>query len=307
MAQAGAAMAMVGGAVTASTFLTDVALFGAQSVRYLAAALVLVVLSRRRPQWRLVRPIGAEWWWLIGGATAGLSIYNLAVVAALDHAEPTVVATVVSGVPLVLAIGAPIVVGRAVPLPLLVASCAVAAGAAMVQGGGRSDLAGIGLSLLALGGESAFTLLSLPVLGRLGAFSVATHTSWLAALQLGILAVVSDGADALPPLEVSVIAAIAYLVAASAFAFALWFLAVAEIGGDFAGLAAGIIPAAAIVTGLPFGVATLDAGAILGTAIVAGGLGAGLWSAGAARSARSLTSSSVDVIASPHAVPPPGS
>jgi len=38
-------------------------------------------------------------------------------------------------------------------------------------------------------------------------------------------------------------------------------------------------PAAAIVTGLPFGVATLDARAILGTAIVAIGLVAGLWSA----------------------------
>jgi drug/metabolite transporter (DMT)-like permease len=270
------AMALVGGAVTASSYLTDAPRSGAQAVRYLAAAGVLAALHSRRPTWQVVRPAGREWWWLIAAATAGLSAYNLAVVHALDHAEPTAVATVISGVPLALAIGAPLVAGRSVPLPLVGAAVAVVAGAALVQGGGRSDGVGIALSLVALAGESGFTLLSLPVLPRLGAFSVATHTSWIAAAQLSVLALVRDGRHALPAPDPAVVAAITYLVAASAIAFALWFLAVAEVGGDLAGLAAGIIPITAIATGLPLGVASVDAAAVGGAVLVATGLVVGL-------------------------------
>jgi drug/metabolite transporter (DMT)-like permease len=269
-------MALVGGAVTASTFLTDYPRASAQAVRYLAAATVLALLHRCRPRWRVVRPAGREWWWLVAAATAGLSAYNLAVVGALDHAEPTVVATVVSGVPLALVIGAPLAARRSIPLPLVGAAAVVVAGAALVQGGGRSDVTGIAFSLLALAGESGFTLLSLPVLSRLGAVSVATHTSWIAAVQLTVLALARDGRHAVPAPDAAVVVAIAYLVGASAVAFTLWFLAVAEIGGDRAGLAAGIIPAAAVVSGLVFGVATVDARAVVGTALVAVGLVAGL-------------------------------
>lgn len=279
MVLACAAMATVGGAVTASTYLADYPRFGAQAVRYIAAAAVLLVLSGRRRSWRVRRPTGREWWWLIAAATAGQTVYNLAVVQALEHAEPTVVATVVSGVPLVLAIGAPIVAGRRVPLPLVGAAAAVVGGAALVQGGGRSDLTGMVLSLLALAGESGFTLFSIPVLARLGAVSIATHTCWIAAVQLAVLAIAADGRAALPAPSVPVVAAITYLVAASAFAFALWFLAVAELGGDLAGLAAGVIPVAAIATGLPLGVATIDLRAVAGTTIVVVGLAGGLWSA----------------------------
>ena len=44
--QAVAAMAMVGGAVTASGFLTGYPLFSAQAVRYALAALALVLVAR---------------------------------------------------------------------------------------------------------------------------------------------------------------------------------------------------------------------------------------------------------------------
>ena len=80
------AMALVGGAVTASSYLTDAPRSGAQAVRYLAAAGVLAALHGRRPTWRVVRPAGREWWWLLAASTAGLSVYNLAIVHALDHA-----------------------------------------------------------------------------------------------------------------------------------------------------------------------------------------------------------------------------
>jgi drug/metabolite transporter (DMT)-like permease len=269
-------MSTVGGAVTASTYLGDYPRYTTQSIRYAAAAMLLVAISRSRLGRSLTRPVGSEWLWLIAGATAGLSLYNLAVVGALDHAEPTVVATVVSGVPLVLAIAVPLLTRRRVPLALLGAAGLVVVGAIIVQGGGHADLIGLLLSFVALAGEAGFTLLSVPVLDRLGAFSIATHTTWIAALQLGVLAVVTDGSHALPRPDIAVVAATAYLVGASALAFTLWFLAVAEIGAEVAGLAAGIIPIAAVVTGVPLGVASLDARAIAGTALVSIGVVAGM-------------------------------
>jgi drug/metabolite transporter (DMT)-like permease len=276
MAQAVAAMAMVGGAVTASGYLADAPLFAAQAVRYILASAVLVACGLAAPtRFSLRRPRGRQWWWLLAAATSGLSLYNLAVVRAVDHAEPAVVGTVIACVPLVLAIGAPLASGRRIPRGLAGAAGVVVVGAALVQGGGHSSAAGIGLSVVALAGEAGFTLLALPVLGALGAYSVATHTAWIAALQLAALAVLDGGAVDVPsPLEASL--AVAYLVAATAAAFVLWFLAVESIGGESAGLAAGVIPIAAAVTGLAAGTTTVDLRVGIGVAVVVASIGAGL-------------------------------
>lgn len=56
----------------------------------------------------------------------------------------------------------------------------------------------------------------------------------------------------------------------------LWFDAIGDVGAERAGLAAGVIPIAALVTGVPLGIASLDTAAIVGTAIVATGVAIGL-------------------------------
>lgn len=282
LGQAAAAMAMVGGAVTASGFLTGYPLFSAQAVRYALAALVLVLFARRGGRRRMVlRPVGREWWWLVASATAGLSGYNLAVLTAVDHAEPAVIGTVVACVPLVLAVAVPLLARKSPPLQLLIGALVVVAGAMVVQGGGRTDLLGVVWSIVALAGETGFTLLALPVLGRLGAFSIATHTAWIAAAQFVVLAAVIDGSASLAAPTTSVILAVAYLVAASAGAFVLWFLAVDRIGGDVAGLTAGIIPVAAALTGLAFERTTIAPSVIGGSVLVAVGVTLGLRPRGA--------------------------
>jgi drug/metabolite transporter (DMT)-like permease len=274
--QAAAAMAMVGGAVTASGFLTDYPRFSAQAVRYGLAALVLVIVSRRGGRRLVRRPRGSEWWWLIASASAGLSGYNLAVLSAVDHAEPAVIGTVVACVPLVLAVAVPLVGRRRPPRRLLVGALVVVVGAMVVQGGGRTNLLGVLWSVIALAGETSFTLLALPVLGRLGAFSVAAHTAWIAAIQLAVLAAVIDGSASFVAPTQPVIFAVAYLVAASAGAFVLWFICVDRIGGELAGLTAGIIPVAAALTGLPFGRTTIAPSVIGGSLLVAIGVTLGL-------------------------------
>jgi drug/metabolite transporter (DMT)-like permease len=272
MVQAGLAMALVGGAVTASSYLRHYPRYGAQAIRYLLAAVVLALVARRSARWNVQRPVGPEWWWLVAASTAGLAVYNLAIVGALDHAEPALVASIVAGVPLVLAAAVPLAGRRRVPRGVVLGAAAVVAGAVIVVGGGHSDAAGIAFAAVALGGECGFTLLSLPVLSRLGAMSVALHTTWIAALQLTIVGMVADGRHVLAVPDQGVTLALLYLVAASAIAFALWFSAVASIGGELAGLAAGVIPVSAAVTGVPLGVAAFTARGALGTAVVSIGV-----------------------------------
>src|SRR5918997_2651397 len=293
MAQAMAAMAMVGGAVTASDYLTDAPLFAAQAVRYILASAVLVGFGLRGPaRFTLRRPRGRQWWWLIATATSGLTVYNLAVVRAVEHAEPAVIGTVIACMPLVLSIGAPVVSGRRIPPGLVGAAAVVVVGATLVQGGGHSSAAGVAFSVLALAGEAGFTLLALPVLGALGAYSVATHTAWIAALQLVVLAALDGGAADVPsPLAASL--AVAYLVAATAAAFVLWFLAVESVGGESAGPPPRGIPIAAALTRLAPGTTTGGVPVWIGVAVVVAGIAVGLRLGGAGR--RSPSPLHVDV------------
>ncbi|MGH9270973.1 MAG: EamA family transporter [Ilumatobacteraceae bacterium] len=303
MLQALSAMAMVGAAVTASTYLTDYPRYTAQAVRYVVATVVLVACDRRYGSARLRRPAGSEWWWLVGSATVGLTAYNLAVLQAVEHAEPAVVGTIVACVPLVLAIGAPLIQRGRVPIGVVAAAVVVVVGAVTVVGGGRSSVAGVTWSFVALTGEAGFTLLAVPVLARLGAFSVATHTTWIAAGQLLVLAVVLDGGQALVVPDIAVVLAVTTLVALTAAAFVLWFMAVEAVGGALAGLAAGIIPVAAAVTGLAVGLTTLNGRVALGTVLVAAGIVGGLAAAGRAAQASPIAGTVNDLArASPDTV-----
>lgn len=276
MLQALAAMAMVGGAVTASTYLTDYPHYTAQAVRYVVATGLLVAFGRRARSSRIRRPVGVEWWWLIASATAGLTAYNLAVLRAVGHAEPAVVGTIVACVPLVLALAALLAKRGRAPIAVFAAAVVVVVGAVTVVGGGRANVSGVAWSLVALAGEAGFTLLAVPVLARLGPFSVATHTTWIAASQLLVLAVAADRGRALMVPDIGVVLAVVCLVVLTAAAFVLWFMAIEVIGGALAGLAAGIIPVAAAVSGLVVGVTTVNARVALGTVLVACGIAGGL-------------------------------
>lgn len=98
VAQAIAAMSTVGGAVTASSFLIDSPRFEVQAIRYAATTAVLVAIAAlaRRSNVSIRRARGREWVWLFLAATAGQTIYNLALVGAVQHADPAFVASVVS-------------------------------------------------------------------------------------------------------------------------------------------------------------------------------------------------------------------
>lgn len=271
-------MSLVGGAVTASTYLAE-GRIAAQAVRYTATAIVLIGFSRWRarhhPAWRLRRPRGVVWLWLIAAATCGLSVYNLALVEALQHADTSLVASIVSAVPLVLAVAAPLAARQAIAIRLVVGAAIVVAGSMIVYGTGHADSAGVLLALVALAGECGFTLLGARALAAVGAVSIATHTAWIAALQLTVLAALTDGGLHIGR-SMPALAAIGYLIAASAAAFVLWFDAIDSIGPAVAGLTAGVIPVVALVTGAALGVAAATPTTLAGVAVVVAGLATSL-------------------------------
>ena len=273
---AATAMSAVGIGITVSAELVDYPVFAAQAVRYLIAAAILIaaVVLRGRA---LPRPHGREWLWLIGIAATGLVLFNVAVIRSVEHAEPAAVAILIGAVPLVLLLVESIRLRQRPPPRLLAGVLLVVVGAALVQGGGRTTIEGLAWAFVALLCEAAFTLLAVPVLGRLGAVGVSVHTCWLAALMLAALALGIDGAGALPPMHAGAIIALAYLaIVQTAIAFSLWYSAVGILGAAVAGLFMGLMPVAAAISGVIPGLTTVTPAVIGGSVIVGIGIAVGL-------------------------------
>lgn len=271
-------MTCVGSSVAVSTAIVDAPLFTVQALRYVLAAVLLlgIALAARRP---LPLPRGAEWAWLAGVAATGLVLFNVGVVRGVEHAEPAVIGVAIAAVPVVLAVAGPLAAGQRPAPALVVAAVVVTIGAMLVHGGGRTDAAGVGWALLVLATEVAFTLLAVPVLGRLGPWSVSLHATWLGAAVFLVLALTADGPDAVATLHLDdLLAAVHLAVVVTALAFVLWYSAVGRIGADRAGLLTGVVPVAAAVGGVLLGGPAPPPAVWAGTAVVALGLtiGSGL-------------------------------
>ena len=269
------AMCCVGSSVAVSATIVDAPLFTLQAVRYALAAALLLVLARvgRRP---LPRPRGTEWLWLAGVALAGLVLFNVGVVRGVAHAEPAVIGVAVASVPLVLALAGPLTAGKRPTPSVVLAALVVSVGAVLVQGGGRTDAAGLGWALVVLLTEVGFTLLAVPVLGRLGPWAVSLHAVWIAAVALGVLGMLVEGPAAAARLDTGdLLAAVHLAVVVTALAFVLWYGAVQRLGAGRAGLFTGVVPVTAAGGGVLLGGPLPAWGVWLGTAVVAAGLAVG--------------------------------
>ncbi|MEV4708384.1 DMT family transporter [Actinoplanes sp. NPDC049316] len=271
-----AAMCCVGGSVAVSGVLADAPLFTTQSLRYAVACLLLLAFARTRGV-RVRRPRGREWGWLAGIAATGLVVFNVALVQGAQHAEPAVLGVAVACVPPLLAVVGPLLEGRGPSRTVLAAAIVVTAGAALVQGLGRTDAAGLAWAAAAFACEAAFTLLAVPVLGRHGPVGVSVHAVWLAAAMLAVLGAVHEGPAAVTRLTTRELLAGGYLaVMVTAVAFVLWYGSVARLGAGTAGLLTGIAPVAAAGTGVALGGPAPQLLVWAGIATVAAGLALGL-------------------------------
>ena len=270
-------MICVGTSVSVSSVLVSAPLFTAHAIRYAGAFLLLLFIVKllRVP---LPRPRGWDWFWLVGVATSGLVVFNIAVVRGVAHAEPAVIAVAVACVPVLLAVVGPLAERRRPAGSAILAAAVVTAGGVLVVGTGRTDVAGAWWALLALACEAGFTLLALPVLDRLGAWSVSVHAVWIAAAMLAAMGVVVEGPGAAARIELRQWLAMLHLaVVVTAVAFVLWYSAVRSLGAGTAGLLTGIAPISAAVAGIFLGAGVPSLPVWLGMAVVLAGLSAGLW------------------------------
>ena len=246
-------MALVGSQVAVSGVLADAPLFAVQALRYTLAALGLLVVLRVTGR-AIPVPRGREWAWLAGVALSGLVLFNVGVVRGVAHAEPAVIGVAVAAVPVLLALGGPLL-GRTRPTPAVVAAAVVVTlGAVLVTGGGRTDAAGLGYALLTLLCEAGFTLLAVPVLRRLGPHGVSLHAVWIAAVSLWGLSLVTEGPGAVGTLRAEHVPAMLHLaLGVTVVAFLLWYTAVGRIGPGRAGLFTGMVPVASAVGGVLLG------------------------------------------------------
>jgi len=268
-------MVCVGGSVAVSSVLAGQPLLTAQAIRYTVACLLLVGAARVTGQ-RLVRPRGRDWGWLLGVTGTGLVLFNIALVHGSRHAEPAVLGVAVACVPVLLAAVGPLLDGRRPSPTVLAAALVVTAGAALVQGLGRTDAVGLAWAGVVFGCEAGFTLLAVPVLGRHGAWGVSVHTSWLAAVVFGAAGLATEGPAAAAGLTRADLLAIGYLAVAITAAFVLWYSSVRVLGASRAGLLTGVAPVAAAGAGVLLGGPLPPPVVWAGIAVVALGLTLGL-------------------------------
>ena len=271
-----AGMVIVGSSVGVSRTLVDAPLFTAQTLRYWAAVLILLLVARCAGV-RIVAPRGREWCWLCGIAATGLVLFNVAVVRGVEHAEPAVIAVAVACAPVLISVIGPLLEGRRPTRRLLAPAGVVTARSVLVSGLGRADLVGVGWAVVALLCEAGFTLLALPVLRRLGPWGVSVHAVWIAALMLTVLGVTVEGPAVIGSITAGQWLAIGYLaVMVTAVAFLLWYFAVSALGSGRAALLTGVAPVAAAVSGMVLGAGMPGVPVWLGIGVVIAGLGVGL-------------------------------
>ncbi|MEU8245333.1 DMT family transporter [Nonomuraea sp. NPDC048916] len=268
---AASAMFLVGTLAGVSGLVQDYPLYGGQAVRYLAAAVILLVVTRAMGL-RFVRLTLKEWALLGGLALLGLVIFNVCVIESTRASGPALVGTVLGTVPLALALAG----GRPAPR-LLVGATVVVAGATLATGLGSGNLPGLLWALGALVGEISFSLLAIPLLPKLGAIRVSAYSTMLAVPMLALIGLAREGAGMLRVPTAAELLGFGYLATVvTVLAFFLWYTSLPKLGPGRAGLFAGLIPVGAIITGLVLGIATPSGYDLLGAGLVIAGIVVGL-------------------------------
>jgi drug/metabolite transporter (DMT)-like permease len=302
---AATAMFLLGTLAAVSAVINRYPLYGGQALRYALAAVILFAVPAAKRLRLLVRLTVREMLLVLALTSSGLVLFNLCVIQATRHASPTLVATIVGAVPVVLAIAGPLLARSRPSGRVLVAASVVVAGASVTSGVGSANLAGLLLAIGALACEACFSLLAIPLLPRLGPLRLSAYTQAVAVPLLLVVGVAADGAQVLRLPTAAEATGLAYLGSVvSAGAFLLWYGALPRLGAARAGLFAGVVPVGAIVTAVMFGLGTPTATELGGTALVIAGLLLGLTPADLApRRSRQQSRPHPEVDAAAH-VPP---
>jgi drug/metabolite transporter (DMT)-like permease len=277
---------MVGSMVAASSLIVDYPVLAGQAGRYALGAAVLSAFVRGHGWRRLPRLSPRELGLVVALAASGLVGFNLCVLAAVGRADPAVVGLVIGCTPVVLALVGPPLAGRLPTRRGLAAAAVVVVGAALAQGGGQADATGLLLAVGALAGEAAFSLLAVPLLPKLGPAGLSTYVCAVAAVLLAAAAVVLDGSAALVLPTAAQALALGWLgLVVTTVGFVAWYSGVARLGVERAGLFAGLIPVAALISVAVVGASEISGTKLAGSLVVGAGIVLGLGGPGRPRPA----------------------
>lgn len=269
---ASASQIAVGTSVAATSALKSYPVSMAQMLRYGIAAVLLVVLSRRLPRIQLRDlPLVAAL------AATGLVGFNVCLLNAVRSGDAGSVGVVIGGLPIVLALSGPLL-RRQPPHPaVMAAAILVSAGAAAVQWTGNGlSLRAWAFAAGALACEAAFSILALPLLERLGPIGISAYASLGATVMLAAIVVIAGDSALKAPTTNQTLAILELAVFVTAAAFVLWYSSIKKIGMESAGLFAGLVPIAALLSTAFVGQTSLDRLRLIGAAAVALGVCAGL-------------------------------
>ncbi|RLK54542.1 drug/metabolite transporter (DMT)-like permease [Actinokineospora cianjurensis] len=279
--------AMIGGSVPLSGMLVDYPLLTGQSARYGVGAVLLAAwaLARRVP---LKAPRARDVPALLAIVAVGMLGFNAFMITAQQHAEPGLVAAVLGGSPLVLAVVAPLMAKRRPSAQPLVGAAVVVAGVVVLSGGGSWEGPGLLLAILTMLCEAGFTLFAVRVVGRLGGLSVALWCHIIAAVVGACLAVVYEPWQTPTNREWTALSVVAVL---TVVAFVIWYQAVNVLGADRAGVLIGVMPAAGLAVSVAVGSQSLTLTGVAGVVVVGAGCVIGLltrspWPSAARRAPR---------------------
>ncbi|MFG1700834.1 DMT family transporter [Nonomuraea sp. NPDC049309] len=271
---AAAAMFLVGTLAGVAGLIGAYPVYGGQAVRYLVASAVLLSITRALGL-RFVRMTRREVLCLAGLTLLGLVFFNVCVIESTRASGPALVGTVLGTVPLALALAG----GRPAPR-LLFGAAVVVTGATLATGLGSGTTESLLWALGALVGEVSFSLLAIPLLPRLGPIRVSAYSTALAVPMLALVGWVAEGPAMLRTPTLPEALGLGYLaIVVTVIAFFLWYRSLPKLGPGRAGLFAGLIPVAAIVTGAVLGIATPTAYDLAGAGLVVTGILVGLSSA----------------------------
>ena len=256
------ATVLVGGSVAASDLLSSYPVLGGQGLRYLAAALLLVIWARLRGV-ALPRPSGREWGWLAALGAVGMAGCSVLMIEATRVGDPGSVGVVIGAAPLVIVLAGSVAARRRPSGRLVLAALVVTAGAVIAQlgtGGGAIDPLAVVLSL--------------------GALAATVYSCALAGVMLLIAGSVTGSitsADLLRMPSATEFGALIYLtVLVTAVVCVCWFAAMDRLGAARTGLFNGVIPVASLAAVALVGVGHVSALQAVGALAVLVGVVLGL-------------------------------
>lgn len=239
---------IVGAGVTAASYLVNFPIYLSQCIRYGIGAIFLGFLARNE-RWSNQRLAWRERIQLLGVATMGMVAFSLCSIEALRSAPAPSVAIVIGAVPILLAIVGPYTQHRRPTIRPFVGALAVVLGTAVVEGTGHATLSGIAWAFGALLCDAGFSLFSVPLVRKVGPYTLSFRTALLASATLAILDAMHHGPKLPGSISTAEILAILFQgTFVTVGAFVWWYRGLASIRIERVGLFPGLIPLGALAS-----------------------------------------------------------